>query len=48
EKEDLLIDGPGKYPDYSFYREAGLAIKGKDKGEGENEDPPVEVHSLMP
>jgi NADH-quinone oxidoreductase subunit I len=48
EKEDLLIDGPGKYPDYSFYREAGLAIKGKDKGEGENEDPPVDIRSLMP
>jgi NADH-quinone oxidoreductase subunit I len=48
EKEDLLIDGPGKYPDYNFYREAGLAIKGKGKGEGENENPPVDTHSLMP
>ncbi len=37
EKEDLLIDGPGKYPDYNFYRVAGLAIGGKDKGEAENE-----------
>jgi NADH-quinone oxidoreductase subunit I len=48
EKEDLLIDGPGKYPDYNFYRQAGLTIKGKDKGEGENEDPPVDIHSLLP
>ena len=37
EKEDLLISGPGKYPGYNFYRVAGLAIGGKDKGEAENE-----------
>lgn len=48
EKEDLLIDGPGKYPDYNFYRLAGLAIGGKGKGEAENEDPPVDVRSLLP
>ena len=40
EKEDLLIWGPGKYHDYDFYRVAGLAIGGKDKGEAENEAPP--------
>jgi NADH-quinone oxidoreductase subunit I len=48
EKEDLLIAGPGKYPDYNFYRVAGLAIGGKDKGEAEREAPPVDVRSLMP
>ncbi len=48
EKEDLLIDGPGKYPDYNFYRLAGLSINGKDKGEAENEKPPVDVRSLLP
>ena len=48
EKEDLLISGPGKYPDYNFYRVAGLAIGGKDKGEAQNEKPPVDVKSLMP
>ncbi len=48
EKEDLLISGPGKYPGYNFYRVAGLAIAGKDKGEGENEEPPVDVRSLLP
>jgi len=48
EKEDLLISGPGKYPDYNFYRVAGLAIGGKDKGEAENEEPPVDVRSLLP
>ena len=48
EKDDLLIAGPGKYHDYNFYRVAGLAIKGKDKGAAENEEPPVDLRSLMP
>jgi len=48
EKGDLLIDGPGKYPDYNFYRVAGLAIGGKDKGGAENEAPPVDLRSLLP
>ncbi len=48
EKQDLLIDGPGKYPDYNFYHVAGLAIQNKDKGEAENESPPVDVKSLLP
>ncbi|HKK14589.1 MAG TPA: NADH-quinone oxidoreductase subunit NuoI [Gammaproteobacteria bacterium] len=48
EKEDLTISGPGKYHDYNFYRVAGLAIGGKDKGEAEHEDPPVDPRSLMP
>ncbi len=48
EKEDLLISGTGKYPDYNFYRVAGLQIKDKDKGEGLNEDKPVNVRDLLP
>jgi NADH-quinone oxidoreductase subunit I len=48
EKEDLLIHGCGKYPGYSFYRVAGLAVGGKDKGEAENEGPPVDLRSLSP
>ena len=48
EKEDLLISGTGKYPDYNFYRVAGLQIKGKSKGEAEREEPPVDVRSLLP
>jgi NADH-quinone oxidoreductase subunit I len=48
EKEDLLIEGTGKYHDYSFYRVAGLKIPGKDKGEGPHERPPVDVKSLLP
>jgi NADH-quinone oxidoreductase subunit I len=48
EKEDLLISGPGKYHDYNFYRFAGLSIAGKDKGEAEKEDPPVDINGLLP
>ncbi len=48
EKEDLLINGTGKYPDYNFYRVAGLAIRGKDKGQAENEAPPIDLRSLLP
>lgn len=48
EKENLLIDGVGKYPDYSFYRVAGKAIGGKDKGQAENESEPVNIKSLLP
>ena len=48
EKEHLLISGTGKYLGYNFYRAAGLAIKGKAKGEAENERPPVDVKGLLP
>ena len=48
EKEDLLISGPGKYHDYDFYRVAGLAIGGKDKGEAQHEAPPRDVRDLLP
>jgi NADH-quinone oxidoreductase subunit I len=48
EKGDLLISGQGKYHGYNFYRVAGLSIGGKDKGEGENEEPPVDPRGLMP
>lgn len=48
EKEDLLISGQGKYPDYNYYKVAGVAICGKGKGEGEDEAPPTDVKSLLP
>ena len=47
EKEDLLIDGTGKYHDYSFYRQSGVAIRGKGKGEGEQERPPIDIRELF-
>jgi NADH-quinone oxidoreductase subunit I len=48
EKTDLLINGPGKYHDYSFYKVSGVAIEGKDKGKGVEEAQPVDVKGLMP
>jgi NADH-quinone oxidoreductase subunit I len=48
EKSDLLINGPGKYPGYNFYRVAGMAVGGKDKGEAENEEAPIDTKSLLP
>jgi NADH-quinone oxidoreductase subunit I len=48
EKEDLLINGEGKYYGYNFYQVSGLAIKGKGKGEAKDEEPPVDIYSLLP
>jgi NADH-quinone oxidoreductase subunit I len=48
EKEHLLISGQGKYHGYNFYRVAGVSVGGKDKGEGIEEDPPVDVRTLLP
>ena len=48
EKEHLLISGPGKYPDYNFYRVSGMAIAGKPKGSAQNESQPVDIKSLLP
>ncbi len=48
EKEDLLINGPGKYHDYSFYKVSGVETKDKKKGEGLEDEPPVDVKGLLP
>lgn len=48
EKQDLLIDGVGKYPGYNYWKVAGVVIGGKDKGESEHEAPPDDLRSLMP
>jgi NADH-quinone oxidoreductase subunit I len=48
EKDHLTIAGVGKYPGYNFYRVAGVKIGGKDKGESDDEDPPVDPRRLMP
>ena len=48
EKQHLLINGTGKYHDYNFYRIAGMTIGGKNKGQAENEIPPVDVKTLLP
>jgi NADH-quinone oxidoreductase subunit I len=48
EKEHLLISGEGKYAGYDFYKVAGVDFGVKGKGEGANEQPPVDFKSLMP
>ncbi len=48
EKEDLLIAGEGKYHGYNFYKVAGVKITGKDKGESENEEKPIDLKDLIP
>jgi NADH-quinone oxidoreductase subunit I len=48
EKEDLLIAGCGKNPEYNFYRVAGMAIAGKPKGAAQSEAQPIDVRTLLP
>jgi len=48
EKEDLLIDGQGKYHGYNFYKVAGIDAGVKGRGDGDNENKPVDIKKLMP
>jgi NADH-quinone oxidoreductase subunit I len=48
EKEHLLISGQGKYPDYNFYKNAGVSVGVKEKGEGDHEEKPLDLKDLMP
>jgi NADH-quinone oxidoreductase subunit I len=43
-----MISGPGKYEGYNYWKVAGVKIGGKDKGEAENEAPPIDVNGLLP
>ena len=47
-KEDLLIDGPGKYHEYDFYKVAGVSIRDKVAGEGTEDEPPSDIKDLLP
>ncbi len=47
-KEDLQISGTGKHPDYNYWKVAGVAIAGKGKGEGIEENPPSNYRSNLP
>jgi len=47
EKEDLLIDGTGKEPNYNFYRHAGIGVV-NPRGGNDDEKPPADVKSLLP
>lgn len=48
EKNQLLIDGQGKHPDYNFYRHAGVAIPGKAIGEAKGDTSPVDRDNNLP
>ena len=48
QKADFFISGPGKYPDYNFYRVSGLAIAGKQKGTAQDEALPIDTKGLLP
>lgn len=47
EKEDLLIDGCGKDPNYNFYRHAGIGVV-NPRGGNPDEEPPADPRGLMP
>jgi len=47
EKEDLLVDGGGKHPDYDFHKHCGVAV-GFGKGERSGERAPVDVKNNLP
>ncbi|MBJ6725684.1 NADH-quinone oxidoreductase subunit NuoI [Geomesophilobacter sediminis] len=47
EKEDLLIDGTGKDPNYNFYRHAGIGVV-TPRGANPDEHPPVDVRTILP
>ena len=48
DKDHLLIAGTGKRPGYRYWAVAGKAIAGKDKGQGANEAPPIDLKDLTP
>lgn len=48
EKKDLLISGPGKYPDYDFYHFSGVVVPGNKTDNLEIESKPVNIKSLLP
>ena len=47
EKEDLMIEGGGKYPHYSFWDEAGVAVT-HALGAGQQDEPPLDPRSNLP
>jgi NADH-quinone oxidoreductase subunit I len=47
EKENLLINGQGKYPGYNFYRVAGTDMGVKKPGTGDNEEPAIDIRRLI-
>ena len=48
EKDDLLVDHPGKDKEYNFYTYAGVVTGVGKKGEHIKEDKPVNVKTNLP
>ncbi|BBI01144.1 NADH dehydrogenase I subunit I [Buchnera aphidicola (Nipponaphis monzeni)] len=48
EKSDLLISGPGKYPDYNFYERSGINIESSSKGKLYKKFKKVDVKTILP
>jgi NADH-quinone oxidoreductase subunit I len=48
EKEDLLIDGQGKFECYEFYTVSGLKIRENNLKETQNQLPPADIYELLP
>ncbi|CAL4042323.1 NADH-quinone oxidoreductase subunit I [Buchnera aphidicola (Phyllaphis fagi)] len=48
EKRDLLISGPGKYPDYDFYKKSGVFTKKKEKKDNKINVTPINIKDLLP
>jgi NADH-quinone oxidoreductase subunit I len=48
EKADLLVDHGGKDREYNFYDHAGVATRGRAKGQHLQEGPPVNIKSNLP
>ena len=47
EKQDLLIDDGGKDTEYNFYKHSGIGVT-QERGQGEEEQGPVDPKSLLP
>ncbi|WP_367670661.1 NADH-quinone oxidoreductase subunit NuoI [Sodalis-like secondary symbiont of Drepanosiphum platanoidis] len=47
-KKNLLISGPGKYPDYDFYKKSGINFSKKNKKLSKNKFSPISVKNLLP
>lgn len=48
EKEDLLILGQGKYPDYNFYKFSGVQLKNSKMDNLKYQDNRIDIKTLLP
>jgi len=48
EKEDLLILGQGKYPDYNFYKFSGVKLEKEKSDDLKYKDNRIDIKTLLP